>query len=345
MTAIQTPEREELRKLLGREPGTCHAEELVHNRGNAATGGIWRVRGDGWSFVVKLLRRGHDPSGRWETSDDPQHWNYWRRESLVYETGLAAEAYVPAGIEPPRLHGLYERRPDLVALWLEDVSEPPATSWAPADFELAARRLGRAQGASPVPDAPWLSRGWLASYIDSKQADPSLLDGGLFDPSLSARLRRLWHERERLLAILDDLPQTLCHLDVWPRNLFGDAHRTVLVDWAFAGKGAIGEDPSNLILDSFFDGLLPLALLDEVEHAVERGYFAGLRDAGWPGSVDEVRLGITAAAVKYCWLAPTMLARIHARGHYDARSGRELFAGRAPVLARACDWADEALSA
>jgi hypothetical protein len=73
METIQTPEREELRRLLGREPGRWRTEELVHNRLNAATGGIWRLSSDGWSFVLKLLERGVDPSGRCATSDDPRH--------------------------------------------------------------------------------------------------------------------------------------------------------------------------------------------------------------------------------------------------------------------------------
>jgi hypothetical protein len=87
-----------------------------------------------------------------------------------------------------------------------------------------------------------------------------------------------------------------------------------------------------------------VSLLEDVERAVETGYVAGLREAGWSGSASDVRLGITAAAVKYCWLAPTMLARLHARGQYDTRSSDEMIAGRAQVLARVCDWAEEALS-
>jgi hypothetical protein len=27
------------------------------------------------------------------TSDEPDHWNYWRREALAYGTGLAATVY------------------------------------------------------------------------------------------------------------------------------------------------------------------------------------------------------------------------------------------------------------
>ena len=60
--------------------------------GNAATGGIWRVLGAAGSAVLKVARlpASPDPAKSFPTGDDPTHWNYWRRESLAYETHLAA---------------------------------------------------------------------------------------------------------------------------------------------------------------------------------------------------------------------------------------------------------------
>jgi hypothetical protein len=55
------------------------AEPLRHGLGNAATGGIWRVRGTVGSAILKVARLPveSDPSRAFPTSDQPDHWNYW----------------------------------------------------------------------------------------------------------------------------------------------------------------------------------------------------------------------------------------------------------------------------
>ena len=77
---------------------TLAVEPLRHGLGNAATGGIWRVRGTAGSAILKVARlpAAADPARAFPTSDEPDHWNYWRREALAYETGLAATAYADA---------------------------------------------------------------------------------------------------------------------------------------------------------------------------------------------------------------------------------------------------------
>lgn len=66
-------------------------EPLRHGLGNAATGGICRVRGTAGSAILKVARlpAAADPAKAFPASDEPDHWNYWRREALAYETGLA----------------------------------------------------------------------------------------------------------------------------------------------------------------------------------------------------------------------------------------------------------------
>jgi hypothetical protein len=78
---------------------------LWHGLGNAATGGTWRVLGTTASALLKVARLPAypDPAKAFPTGDEPTHWNYWRRESLAYQTDLAATAYASAGIAVPAL--------------------------------------------------------------------------------------------------------------------------------------------------------------------------------------------------------------------------------------------------
>jgi hypothetical protein len=104
--------------------------------------------------------------------------------------------------------------------------------------------------------------------------------------------------------------RTLCHLDVWPANLVDDDGTSVLLDWSFAGDGAIGEDVANLIVDSFADGLMSVALLPELVVMATQEYIAGLRDGGWSGSSQAVQLAIAACgAAKYSWFGPVVAGR------------------------------------
>lgn len=92
----------------------------------------------------------------------------------------------------------------------------------------------------------------------------------------------------------------------------------MLLDWAFAGEGAVGEDIANLIVDSFADGLMDVALLPELAQSATERYIEGLRDGGWSGSADAVRSAIAVCgAAKYSWLGP---ARVGSAARDDAVS-------------------------
>lgn len=57
---------------------------LPHNRLNGVTAGVWR-EGD---VVRKVLtRRRTEAPAQWASSDDPRHWNHWRRESRSCRLG------------------------------------------------------------------------------------------------------------------------------------------------------------------------------------------------------------------------------------------------------------------
>jgi hypothetical protein len=205
-------------------------------------------------------------------------------------------------------------------VWLADVAGTAGWDWPVPRLARFAYELGAAQApwAGQVPDLPWLSRRWLAQYLTE---GPSRLarvaDQDWDHPSVAVwpvevrqRLRRLHADHSRQAAVAASAERTLCHLDVWPANLIDADGTSVLFDWSFAGDGAVGEDISNLIIDSCTDGLMDVALLPEIAETATDGYLRGLRDGGWTGSADAVRTTIAACgAAKYAWFAPAIAGR------------------------------------
>jgi hypothetical protein len=357
-------------RVLGVEAAAAQGidrEELRHNQGNQATGGIWRVRGPHGSAILKIATPAGSGTERWATGDDPRHWNSWRREYLAYTSGFADSVYADnvyadTFIDAPTVLHAEGRRPDgSLALWLEDVAGTPGIAWSVPELADFVRRLGAGQArwAGRDPGQPWLSRGWLRGYLDAytvahrdAAAVPWDHEAAVrtWPAELRATLRDLWERRESVLRVAEGCPQTVCHLDVWPMNLIaaeaaGGERRIVLLDWSFTGQGALGEDISNMIIDSVADGLIAPALLPEIAATLPEAYLDGLRAAGWRGSADAVHLAIAATgAAKYSWLAPATLRRL-ARGPgggprmYDARSFEESFAQQLGMLELIAEWA------
>ena len=332
------------------------AEPLRHGQANAATGGIWRVRGPGGTAIVKVAR--HPPQTdapkAFPTSNEPTHWNYWRREAFAYETGLAATAYAGAGITAPALLEAGTRPDGGVELWLADVGGTGGFDWPVPRLARFARELGAAQArwAGRVPAVPWLSRRWLAQYVAEAPnwvgpVDPAVWDHPNVAPwpePVRARLRELWAGRARMLAVAEAAEHTLCHLDVWPANLADTAGTSVLLDWAFVGEGAVGEDLANLVVDCFTDGLMDMAVLPELTEVAVDGYLAGLRDGGRAGSDDAIRAAVHASgAAKYSWFGPAMAARaacgdLGRSSYRQDTSAAEAIQRLIPLVTLIADW-------
>jgi hypothetical protein len=285
--------------------------ELLEHGVPAQTVGVWRVRAGDASAVLKLLRHHPDGHPRWPAAEEPDHPYYWRREALAYESGLLDGL---GELRVPRLHTAASRLDGSVALWLEDVASP--REYTTELLGAVAERLGAAQGAFAVeaPAERWLSRHWLRAYLALR---------GPLTP-----------DQERVLARVEAAPLTFCHLDFYPGNLLGPDGR-VVVDWAYCGLGALGEDAGNLVPDTMFDGFLPPTQARQLEEAVWDGYLAGLRRSPWSGDEQEVRWVFLAATVlKYTWM-PAAIAD-PARG--DA-ADRARWSEVMPMLDR---WGEEA---
>ncbi len=329
---------------------------------------MWRVRtSEGQSAVLKYLRADRDPGEtpwdrHWTAEDqDPQRWNYWARESLAYQHRLT-DIYAEAGIHAPvRLASQVDDREALLLLeWVDGLL---GDSWPVELYAPAATALGRGQASflngQPLPPHPWLSRGFLRQYSSEKPVEWGLLDDEAawqhpvvrtaFPPGLRDEARFVHANRERLYRISESLPRTLCHLDVWPKNLVRQSSGQIfLIDWAFAGLGSIGEDIGNLVPDACFDHFVAAEHLPHLEQVVFDGYLSGLRSAGWNEDPRLVQLGMWSSAVKYDWLAPFTLAQVGQDQQYRYGGAGEIdaifrFRERSRALLFIAGWARQAL--
>lgn len=167
-----------------------------------------------------------------EASRDPQHWAYWQREQLAYESGV-----LPSGqtFRAPRFYGVDEN-----AIFLEDVQGDAE------DPNRAAERLGHWQSSATIPDVNWLSGHQLVQRIADTDLDWSQVGA---DP----RAERLWVRWPRLLEQLCALPQTLSHGDFHTDNLLKADDGTVVLDWAALGVAPVGADLAHLSLSTLAD--------------------------------------------------------------------------------------------
>lgn len=285
---------------------------LIH--GGATTNArVYRLAGQasdqgqsiGWSLVLKEWRQRN-------AQDGPLARNYWKREACAYQSDLLTA--VRPGLLPVACLGVFEQGDTTVWLALKDIATPQPRPWRAADFGRAALDLGMFNGSflnQPLPTHEWLSRDWLRGWVARCEGAvlelPEMLRQPLIAAHISADLaqdiRRLWDDRERLLTVLEQLPQTICHRDTFVRNLFvgsSPQQPTIAIDWATIGVGPIGEDLAALIGGSLVFFELAAADLQEVApHAVQH-YLDGLRSQGWQGDLAQVQLGYTATlALRY----------------------------------------------
>ena len=298
--------------------------EQLHGGIGAGTA-VYRFSGQGrvrdqtipWSLILKRVCS--EGSGA-AVSD----WNYFKREADAYQSGWLDD--LTGGLAAPRCFGILDHPDGTCWIWLEEVAEGIGWQWPLEHYGLVARQVGRFNGAylvdRPLPAWSWLSSDWLRHYVEQsapaiaplRGAQKSLWGRRWLPEEDSDQFFRLWAERSVYFDALDRLPQTICHFDIFRRNLFarrtanGD-DQTVVIDWAFVGRGPIGADLNPLVWMSIALAGVEMDKSQELEEIVFDGYLEGLRDAGWHGDPLQVRLGYLAASVRYLfpevgtWLA------------------------------------------
>ena len=251
-----------------------------------------------WRVVVKVVRSPEGfvmPDGTLvsrEMAEDQGSFGYWQREALALQSDLFDE--LPPGLRGPCFLGITRVSEREYWLWQEYLPEDHTWRWA--DYWEAAYRLGKWQGAcrEQLPNYPWLSQQWLSSWVNGPITGilglVEVMNGwqhplltAYFAPEELVDLQQLWRDRQSYLGRLAELPQTLCHLDAYRANLRRQEDDLVLLDWAFAGAGALGEELAAFVGATLLLDHVPLAEAERLEAAAFQGYRTGLRAAGWSG--------------------------------------------------------------
>ena len=325
---------------------------LIFNPQNGVTESVTR-EGD---TIHKVIRAYAENEQQWPPSSDPRNWNFWQREALVYQTDLPERL----GLRGPRMTGLrVTDAGERMEMRIEAARGRTGAEVTLDDLVVLAEQLGRSNGAEHE-DEVWLSRGFLADYTANRAVDWTLLESDaawaqpLIAEAFTVEAREgivgLRASSPRLHQIAARLPRTIGHLDLFPANIFVDEDGPLLIDWAFAGDAALGEDIGNLIPDSIFDLFQPVSAIDEMLERLPAAYLRGLRSAGWDGDERLVELGImTTGAVKYDWLAARVLERAALAtqttyGGVVLDDPRPNYRARAAGLALCARWSEQAQS-
>jgi hypothetical protein len=176
-------------------------------------------------------------------------------------------------------------------LWLEDVAGEADAAWPVSRYGLAAYHLGLFNGSysgnTALPNHPWLSRNWLRGWIEEAAPFIDALAEHRDHPNVVQmydvdHILGLWRDRHRRLDYLENLPQTLCHLDAYRGNLFSrrdpsGQEQTVAIDWAFAGHAAFGEELASLVAASVALGHVEPERMRSLRQQYSRGIWTASR--------------------------------------------------------------------
>jgi hypothetical protein len=314
--------------------------------------GVYRVSGTAvteangsdhaWALILKILA---NPVGKGtdrmsvtsEVVENPRVAFFWKREALVGQSDLLSS--LPPGLVAP----LFYEATDLgneIWLWQSEVVDDRDWTWA--DYEEAARRLGRWQGRpvqEPGVNYPFLTEDWLGNWvnlvlarlvpiIEELNAWQHPLATTYFSLESIARLQQLWREKEKMMAKLASLPKTFCHLDAYRSNFFWQGDTLTLIDWAFTGVGAVGEELAAFIGGTLLLGHVPVAEAEQLETVALKGYLAGLQEAGWDGDADQVWLAyqcsmpLRYALMAFANILQTALDPNFNPEHWEQKEGR-----------------------
>ena len=166
------------------------------------------------------------------------------------------------------------------------------------------------------------------------------------------RLAALLARNNEIEKIIADSASTFCHLDVTPLNIFvleyeESRPEIAIVDWESAAFGTLASDCASLTNSALILGMVQAESAASFEQTIFDNYLEGLREGGWSGDSELVRLLHLAVGIRR-WIS-----HVHLIGAYagpDSRAGaekywkstlEELAPIRGPLTARMLDRADQ----
>ncbi|GGK00196.1 hypothetical protein GCM10010123_32630 [Pilimelia anulata] len=303
------------------DPAATVVEDVPHEMGSPATGGVHRIRGVDaagrpWSLFCKVLQHArhwpllvHLPpaAAEWFVADFP-----WRSELELWDP--VVQGSLPTGLRSPVLHRVVDLGDDRVAVWQEDIPVVPA-EWDPDRYADAAELLGRwnarstAAGVLAVNAYPpcHALRVYAEQAVAQRGLGPLADDALWSHPRLAAhgdlraRLRRLGGHIPALLDRLTALPQCLPHGDASPQNLLVAAAdgpaRFVAIDLSFRTPHPLGFDLGQLLVGLTHAGIQPAALLPAIADTILPAYRRGLAAEGLDDAADAAAEGFALATL------------------------------------------------
>jgi aminoglycoside phosphotransferase (APT) family kinase protein len=225
----QVPAR--VRRAVEDELGSPVASAVTQHGGFSPGAAVRVVLADGRRLFVKAVGSDLNP-------DTPD----------LNRAEIVALRLLPADVPAARLVTSYDDG-DWVALVLEDVDgRRPGVPWSAADVRTVGRTLAGLAVTTGHPELPTFAEVVLAlSAWDDVHADPRGVDPGLLDrlPEMLDQ-QRLAHEVTR--------GDVLVHWDVRADNVLVRDGQAVLVDWAWACRGAPWLDTLLVAMDLRIQG-------------------------------------------------------------------------------------------
>jgi len=298
---------------------TITCDDMGYKTPNFTTSGIFRVHGlvkltnklKPWCVILKIIKPDTAEKDRLE------HHNYWRREALVFESGVLNE--LPDSISAAKSFLVEEQQDGTVWIWMEYIEGEYAHTIEQLSY--IARRLGRFNGAyltgiKTVPNHEWICRAWLKSWTTaSRMYAPDMKEYASRIATENEQSMWAWYQEilqsiDSMLDSLQQLPRVLAHQDLGQMNMLlvnkeAGESQLVLIDWQFMSISGIGED-----LGKLFGVHLSLGVISPDEYisfqtSVFDAYIEGLRDKGWQGDARLARYGFClSTALRSVWEVP-----------------------------------------